>query len=389
MDQRQRSIALLDSLEAGGLIVDLPELNELADRVMKILYPEGKNVNLRIAKLPGENAFALPNGVVIMHLNLLASFDQVEQFAFVLAHEIAHISLNHGYVGAVSRRNGRLTAHLSDLLTMGTSSSQMRYVNLQSKRDRFQETIADQHAAIVLLEAGFDLEPSMVFFDSLQENDTSKNRSHPSHQSRVKRLNSLHSLGGAPSSDTTTLQDLFAKARRVALETSIQNNIMELDLEIAARQIRLLAIQAEECDACACFEGDVIHAMAELDAPFYLTQGEILIENSVISVLGENRQGTERESLLQLALDAYRRDSVNGTDRACALKGVGLVSRALGLHPESELYLRKYLSLFPDREDHHHIAVLLQSNPNAGLATDHSGVFAGGIDTRQVLETLR
>ena len=44
-----------------------------------------------------ENAHALPDGTLVLHLGLLAAVESIEQLAFVLAHEGEHVLANHAY----------------------------------------------------------------------------------------------------------------------------------------------------------------------------------------------------------------------------------------------------------------------------------------------------
>lgn len=55
--------------------------------------------NFSIVNDPELNAFALPDGTVVIHTGLLATLENEAQLASVLGHEIAHVTHKHGYRG--------------------------------------------------------------------------------------------------------------------------------------------------------------------------------------------------------------------------------------------------------------------------------------------------
>lgn len=61
--------------------------------------PEEMHFNFSIVNDPELNAFALPDGTVVIHTGLLATLENEAQLAAVLGHEIAHVTHKHGYKG--------------------------------------------------------------------------------------------------------------------------------------------------------------------------------------------------------------------------------------------------------------------------------------------------
>jgi beta-barrel assembly-enhancing protease len=61
--------------------------------------PEETHFNFSIVDDPELNAFALPDGTVVVHTGLLATLENEAQLAAVLGHEIAHVVHKHGYKG--------------------------------------------------------------------------------------------------------------------------------------------------------------------------------------------------------------------------------------------------------------------------------------------------
>jgi len=95
--------------ELGDLFWDVFKQNDLEIKDVKIVQAVDsvilsicsanqinyKNIKLHILQKDEINAFALPNGHLIVFSGLLMHTDNVEQLAGVLGHEIAHIELDH------------------------------------------------------------------------------------------------------------------------------------------------------------------------------------------------------------------------------------------------------------------------------------------------------
>jgi predicted Zn-dependent protease len=77
---------------------------EYVSRVGHSLVPEWVDrnevqFNFSIVNDPELNAFALPDGTIVIHTGLLATLENEAQLATVLGHEIAHVTHKHGYRG--------------------------------------------------------------------------------------------------------------------------------------------------------------------------------------------------------------------------------------------------------------------------------------------------
>lgn len=53
------------------------------------------NIYIKIIKDPGPNAFALPNGCIIISTGLLSTIQSEDELVGILAHEVAHFALDH------------------------------------------------------------------------------------------------------------------------------------------------------------------------------------------------------------------------------------------------------------------------------------------------------
>jgi hypothetical protein len=85
-------------------LVDDPALQEYVARVGNGLVPHWVNreelkFNFSVVQDDTLNAFALPDGTVVIHTGLLRVLENEAQFATVIGHEIAHATNRHGYRG--------------------------------------------------------------------------------------------------------------------------------------------------------------------------------------------------------------------------------------------------------------------------------------------------
>ena len=83
--------------------LDDPELQAYVERVGRSLVPKWVDQQLSftftLVADPSLNAFALPDGTVVVHSGLVAALENEAQLATVLGHEIAHATHRHGYRG--------------------------------------------------------------------------------------------------------------------------------------------------------------------------------------------------------------------------------------------------------------------------------------------------
>ncbi len=84
--------------------VNDPELQAYVDRIGRSLVPKWVDpkqfqFTFTLVEDPTLNAFALPDGTVVVHSGLVAALENEAQLATVLGHEIAHATHRHGYRG--------------------------------------------------------------------------------------------------------------------------------------------------------------------------------------------------------------------------------------------------------------------------------------------------
>lgn len=132
----------------------------------------GHNLHFRGGGAVGPNAFALPDGTVILTDELVAlAPDDIDMVLGVLAHEIGHVHHDHslrrlyraaGVAGLILLIGGDIGAGAEDLLVQGSALLALSY-------SREHESEADKYSIELMAKAGRDPEAIARFFELIVE----------------------------------------------------------------------------------------------------------------------------------------------------------------------------------------------------------------------------
>lgn len=140
------------------------------------------------------NAFALPNGHLIIHTGLVLHSDNQEELAGVICHEIAHIELHHVMKKLVKEIG------LSVLISMTTGSSGAEVIKETAKMlsssafDRSLEKEADIKAVEYLINTNINPEPFADFLYKLSNTEHEETKyltwisTHPDSKERAEYI---------------------------------------------------------------------------------------------------------------------------------------------------------------------------------------------------------
>ena len=140
------------------------------------------------------NAFALPNGHLIVYSGLIINSDNQEELSGVICHEIAHINLNH-VMKKLVKESG-----LSVLISMTTGNGGSEIVKETSKMlsssafDRSLEKEADIKAVDYLIKAKINPEPFADFLFKLSDKENEETKyltwisTHPDSKERAEYI---------------------------------------------------------------------------------------------------------------------------------------------------------------------------------------------------------
>ena len=151
-------------------------IDSIVNRICTANKIDREFIKVHILNKGNINAFALPNGHLIVYSGLITNSDNQEQLSGVICHEIAHINLNHVMKKLVKEIG------LSVLISMTTGNGGSEIIKETAKMlsssafDRSLEKEADIKAVDYLIKAKINPEPFADFLFKLsdKENEATK-----------------------------------------------------------------------------------------------------------------------------------------------------------------------------------------------------------------------
>lgn len=270
------------------------------------------------------NAFATPGGVIGVNGGLFLNAQTEDEFASVIAHEIAHVSQRHfarSVEDAQRRRIPELATLLASIILMGTGSdagpaaimaAQGRSIENQLRFSRQNEAEADRIGLRTMVNAGYDPEGMASLFDRLMDLSRFSSRppefllSHPLTESRISDARSR--ANRIPFRDATT--DYTTKEynlMRARIEEHYQSNKADAITEFS-RRLSQAEAQAEKDVAryalALAYSSDDQHekALEEIDTLLARESNRITYLVSRAEILIDARRADEAYHFLQRPL---------------------------------------------------------------------------------------
>lgn len=147
-------------------------VDSIVTKICKENKIERKSLKVHIIEKEDINAFALPDGHLIIYTGLILNSANQEELSGVIGHEIAHIQLNHVFKKLVSEIG------LTVLISMTTGNSNTETIKAALKMlsstafDRSLEKDADMKAVDYLIKARINPEPFANFLFKLSDKDS-------------------------------------------------------------------------------------------------------------------------------------------------------------------------------------------------------------------------
>jgi predicted Zn-dependent protease len=190
--------------EGRTLIEDtdmLTSLETITNPLLSSIPDKRYAFQVYIIEDPTINAFALPGGYVVLHTGLLLAAESAEEVLGVLAHEISHVTLQHGIRKLLDSLGLLLIikAVLGDQSGIGAELINNGAFLLNRKFSREFEREADETGYLYLVNARIDPRGMIGFFQRLREESEKAGNlaleetlnflsTHPDHGSRIKYL---------------------------------------------------------------------------------------------------------------------------------------------------------------------------------------------------------
>lgn len=228
-------------------VIQDPRMTELLSDLTDVLthsLPDSRyQFHFYVVRNPALNAFALPGGYIVIHSELILRADSAEEVLGVLAHEISHVTSQHGTRNLIASAGLFLTiqAVLGDASGLLATLAGAAPFLLSQKYSRGFENEADSEGFELLQRAGIDGRGMVSFFDKVkaeEERMRSKVReqvgdgagavlteipefmaTHPATDSRIERMREKASHQKGPFKDMNgTFNALKKRVRELATE---------------------------------------------------------------------------------------------------------------------------------------------------------------------------
>lgn len=134
-------------------------LTEVTDRLVRTSDRPDQTYAVTLLDSPVVNAFALPNGRLYVTRGLVALANDTSEVAAVLAHEIAHVTLNHATARSeLELRSALVSKVVADVLNDPDTGAQLKNQSrfALARFSREQELEADATGVKTLAAAGYD-----------------------------------------------------------------------------------------------------------------------------------------------------------------------------------------------------------------------------------------
>jgi len=176
-------------------------INSIIDHIAKANAIDREYIKVHIIEKDEVNAFALPNGHLIINSGLILNCDNQEEMIGVICHEIAHIELDHVMKKLVKEIG------LSVMISMATGNSggdvikESLRVLSSSAFDRSLEKEADLKGVDYLVTAKVDPEPFAEFLYKISNTETAATQyfnwvsTHPASKERATYIIEYHDKG--------------------------------------------------------------------------------------------------------------------------------------------------------------------------------------------------
>lgn len=315
-------------INRSGMVVDSPELEAYLGEVTRKLFPDLLlNCKIRVVRDSSLNAFALPNGVIYIHMGLLARMENEAQLATLLGHETTHVANRHALKKQRELKN--LSAVYAAITFGGYDGGLFTMVSITGY-DRDQEREADVEGYRRMVAVGYEASEAPQLFRIIERwlvetgvKDPYFFSSHPKIRERIE------SFEGLVAADPHKVKGV--DNREIFLSKTKWITLMNTELDLKAGRFESASRGVEK-----------YLAIAPEDARGYYVRGEIFRQRNT---------GNDTE----LAMECYRKAiALNGLYPE-PYRALGMIHFKKGEKAEARQHLERYLVLSPGGPDRAYI----------------------------------
>ncbi|MEN9576590.1 MAG: hypothetical protein RL514_4445 [Verrucomicrobiota bacterium] len=212
------------------------QLEQLAAPLLAVVPQDRYKFKLHLVEDASLNAFALPGGNVALHTGLLLTAETPEEVLGVLAHELSHVTQQHGMRGIVQGLGlyGVVSLFFGDVSGLAAILVNNAPFLLSQKFSRDHEREADEQGFRYLEAAKLNPRGMITFFEKMRREEEKLREkipggealdalnflsTHPATTERAERLEKL--LAKSPRKDGFTKVDLDFKEFQTALRAKL------------------------------------------------------------------------------------------------------------------------------------------------------------------------
>src|SRR5262245_24164538 len=325
----------MDKIEAeikvSPALVKDEVLNTYVRKVLcDLAGPQCESLRVYIVEEPTSNAFAGPNGIVVVWTGLLLRIQSEAELAFVLGHEVTHYLKRHSVANFERTTNSAGRVRLLSAATLGIAAlpAALIAVGALASYSREQERDADLGGFDLVVAKGYDPREGSAFMaHTAEERDARTNRS-----------SDLPYLRTHPNPE----QRLAAINQRAAQLPQSHPNIIAADLYRAVMSPHRAAWLEEEFN-----RGDFSQTITVVNQLLKAEPDSAELRY----FLGEAYRRRNTKGDVESATEAYRRAIAAGNPPTAVYRGLGLVALKAGQKDVAKDSFEKYLSLTPEAGD--------------------------------------
>lgn len=208
----------LAQYKIGQSMIESEAINESLDALVAPLLKHADNdryeFHVYIANDAELNAFALPGGYIVLNSGLLQRAESADEVLGVLAHEIAHVTEQHGVRQVMARAGLVLTvqALVGDVNGIMAMIAAATPALLSQSYSRGFETAADEHGFALLEEANINPNGLVSFFEKIIEEEQARLEEIEDEDSKAVMENIMPLLSSHPATQERieNMQDMIA-----------------------------------------------------------------------------------------------------------------------------------------------------------------------------------
>ncbi|MDR0368819.1 MAG: M48 family metallopeptidase [Bacteroidales bacterium] len=205
-----------------GFKTDSEKSAILAEFAQNIDFENKVDLNFKVVKSDMVNAYALPDGTVIVFTGILDAMNSYEQLAGLLGHEVSHINKRHSMKMLCKNLSGYIfvSALFSDINGIMTVIAENAHnLNTLTYSRKF-ENEADEQGTLIMIENGINPKGVISLFEILQnEEENSKIKipeyisTHPFTSNRIENIEKIIEKQNYHSRDNSDLERIFKQLK--------------------------------------------------------------------------------------------------------------------------------------------------------------------------------